>query len=95
MATYAQRAQAHADATLNRAATVAEINRLARGLAHRAGRLEEYEALGTNALRAEFYVKRLREIQVNAVAQLEGKQAGSTAEQQASATATSDLAEAP
>lgn len=95
MATYVQRAQAMADATLNRVATPAEIHKAARGLAYRAGVLEEYDALTTNAQRAEFYVKRMQHIQVSAYVKLQKESAGGSAGETAAAEAAAELAETP
>lgn len=97
MATYAQRATAIADATLNRTATPTEIDRAAKGLAYAQGgdALAEYLALTTNAQRAEWYVRRIRTIQINAVMAYEGSTAGATAQQQAASQAATDLAETP
>lgn len=59
MATHAQRAQAIADAILNKSALPSQVNRLGQAMAFQGGFLNEYDAMAP-AEKAAFLVGRVR-----------------------------------
>ena len=90
MATYAQRAQAIADAVLNAAATPTQINRVGAAIAVMTGQESHYAAL-SNAQRAEFMVRHYRSVTIGWVRSSDAN----TAADQAQAQAEIDLPETP
>lgn len=94
MATNAQRAQAYADALLNRTATAAEVDRLGQALARNAGRGAEYQA-ATAGAKAAILIACARANDIAIVKSTEAQAAAQTAANNAVLTTDADFAEAP
>lgn len=94
MATYLQRGQAICDALINSPSTASQQLRLGRALAHRDGLLAEFDA-GTNAQKAEMFVRAFRRTCLRAVRDLEGEDAAGNARSTAEAQVDAGFPEAP
>lgn len=90
MATYSERAQAYANAFVNRTATVAEINRIGAAIAFHAGNSTYYAGL-TNAQKAEYFVRWVRDNWIGIVKAADMQTAAANAQNQAA----TDLPETP
>lgn len=90
MATYAQRAQAIADAIVNATATQTQVNRLGEAIAFNTGQTAHYASL-TLAQKAEFIVRHYRGVSIEWVRSADVQ----AAMQAAQSSAAADLPEAP
>lgn len=95
MATFVQRWQSIGDALLNAVAPAAKLGRLAEAVCYSQGRLHEYQAASTNALKAEIAVQCIRGALLALVKTYEADVAVSAARQTTSATVDTDFAGAP
>lgn len=94
MATPEQRAQAIADALLNKAATAAQVNRLGAALSRQDGDYATYSA-GSATVKAQMLVAKIRAYCLNVVKSTDGQIAVTTALSNASSAVESEFTETP
>lgn len=94
MATPEQRAQAIADALLNKVATASQINRLGAALSRQDGDYVAYNA-ASGTVKAQMLVAKVRAYLLNVVKSTDGQIAVTTALSNASSAVESEFTETP
>lgn len=94
MATFIERGQAIGNALINGTATLAQLDRLGKALAHAEAREAEYLA-SNNAGKAQIYVEAFRAYCIRVLKEYEQQQAVASAKAAAAATVDTDFPQAP
>lgn len=94
MATPEQRAQALADAILNKVATASQVNRLGAALARQDGDYATYSAASAT-VKAQMLVTKVRAYLLNVVKSTDGQIAATTALSSASSAVEAEFTETP